>query len=282
MKNAVIGLLVIILVAAAYYYFRIYPEQSQEAPAPPPIMVQKPEPVVVPPPEPIKPPVQDAAIEVLEPEPAPEPLPPLAESDSLVRESLAGLMGEATVIQSLVTEEMVSRFVASVDALTSRQVPDQIRVVLGPGGEFEATANDQPDELIRNAEGDPIPQFIVDPVNHQRYTKQVEMFEAVDSGELLDLYREMSPLLGQAWAELGYPDGGFDSRLVEVIDSLLATPEVQTPIQLVKPEAFYLFVDPELESLPAGQKLMLRMGNENAARVKAKLREIRSLLLAQN
>ena len=108
------------------------------------------------------------------------------------------------------------------------------------------------------------------------------MFEAVDSGELLALYRDMSPLLGQAWAELGHPDGGFDSRLVEVIDSLLATPEVQAPIQLVKPEAFYLFVDPELESLPAGQKLMLRMGNENAARVKAKLREIRGLLLAQN
>ncbi len=283
MKNVVIGLLVIILAAAAWYYFLIYPEQKQGLSVAPPVIVEEAEPVVVPP-EPVEPVVQEDYGPAPQPEPEPEPsepLPPLAESDTLARQSLAGLVGEAGVMQYFVTEDMISRFVASVDALTSRQVPDPIRVVLGPGGEFEVTSNDQPENQIRDAEGDPIPQFLIDPVNHQRYTRQVEMFEALDSGELLALYREMGPLLDQAWAELGYADGDFDHRLLEVIDNLLAAPEVQTPIRLIKPEAFYLFADSELEGLPAGQKLMLRMGAENASRVKAKLREIRSLILAQ-
>ena len=54
---------------------------------------------------------------------------------------------------------------------------------------------------------------------------------------------------------------------------MLATPDVSGPIRLIKPEAFYLFADEDLESLSAGQKVLLRMGPENAARIKAKLAE---------
>jgi hypothetical protein len=41
---------------------------------------------------------------------------------------------------------------------------------------------------------------------------------------------------------------------------------------------FYEFADPELEARSAGQKILMRIGNENAARVKAKLRELRGEL----
>ena len=40
------------------------------------------------------------------------------------------------------------------------------------------------------------------------------------------------------------------------------------------------FADPELETRSAGQKIMLRIGGENAAQVKAKLREVRRELAA--
>ena len=66
--------------------------------------------------------------------------------------------------------------------------------------------------------------------------------------------------------------------MIEVIDSLLSTPEIREPIRLIKPEAFYLFANPDLEALPAGQKALLRMGPMNARRVKEKLREIRTAL----
>ena len=40
----------------------------------------------------------------------------------------------------------------------------------------------------------------------------------------------------------------------------------------------YLFDNPDLEARPMGQKILLRMGKANAARVKAKLSEIRRLI----
>jgi hypothetical protein len=44
---------------------------------------------------------------------------------------------------------------------------------------------------------------------------------------------------------------------------------------------FYEFADPALEAESAGRKLLLRMGPGNAARVKAKLREIRGRIAAK-
>jgi hypothetical protein len=279
MKNWLIGLLLIVLAAAAYYYVTVYEPFAGETPPPPipTVAIEQPESE----PEPVLP---EPVEEIIEVEPEPEivdeamVLPPLAESDELVLESFTSLAGDASVTRFLVSDNVVSRFVASVDALTSRQVPGQILAVKDLEGEFVATANEQPDTVIRNSEGDPIPQYVLNPANYQRYDPQVEMFEALDTQELVSLYRDYAPLSQQAYVELGYPDGDFDARMIEVIDSLLSTPEIREPPRLIKPEAFYLFANPDLEALPAGQKVLLRMGPMNAQRVKAKLREIRAAL----
>ena len=63
-----------------------------------------------------------------------------------------------------------------------------------------------------------------------------------------------------------------------MIDHLLATPDVQGPIELVQPNVMYLYADPKLEALSAGQKTLIRMGPENAGAIKMKLRELRNLL----
>jgi hypothetical protein len=102
----------------------------------------------------------------------------------------------------------------------------------------------------------------------------------MDTARLIEAYRLHQPLFDEAFAELGYGDVAFDDRLMETIDGLLATPEVSDPIRLIKPEAYFLFADPQLESLSAGQKILVRMGSDNASRVKAKLREIRAALTA--
>ncbi len=78
---------------------------------------------------------------------------------------------------------------------------------------------------------------------------------------------------------MGYPSAYFNDRLIEVIDHLLAAPEVKDPVSLVQPAVRYEFADPALQSLSAGQRIMLRMGNANAMKVKAKLREIRRELI---
>ena len=106
----------------------------------------------------------------------------------------------------------------------------------------------------------------------------MRLLETVDAKQLVDPYVRHYPLFQQAYRELGYPDGHFNDRLVEAIDSLLATPDPKGPLSVVQPKIFYEFADRELEQLPAGQKLLLRMGRDNAALVKAKLREIRRLV----
>jgi len=95
---------------------------------------------------------------------------------------------------------------------------------------------------------------------------------------MVAVYRRFYPLFQQAYVELGYPKGYFNDRLVEVVDHLLAAPEIDGSIALVQPRVLYQFADPELEARSAGHKILLRMGPENAAQVKAKLRAIRSEL----
>jgi hypothetical protein len=63
--------------------------------------------------------------------------------------------------------------------------------------------------------------------------------------------------------------------LVFVIDHL-ETPEVSEPVELVRPKVLFEFADSDLEDLSASQKLLIRIGPENAAVIKGKLREIRS------
>ena len=57
-----------------------------------------------------------------------------------------------------------------------------------------------------------------------------------------------------------------------MIDHLLATPDVAGPIKLTQPGVFYQYADPSIEERSAGQKLMIRLGSQNAAVVKEKLR----------
>ena len=122
--------------------------------------------------------------------------------------------------------------------------------------------------------------------NSQRYTPLVRFIESVDTGKAVALYVSAYPLFQQAYEELGYPRRYFNDRLVTVIDHLLATPtasdglgvnltEVKGPIAATRPWVRYEFSDATLESLSSGQKMMLRAGPDNQARLKIKLQEIR-------
>lgn len=284
MNKWVVVVVVLLLGLGAWYYFMamqpVEPEVVVETPplvrttvpeTAPPLVLEAGEPEVAVQPEPGIEAVTQPRVEEI-------PLPMLEDSDAVVLGSLGGLIGMPAVGRYVVSDNVISRIVATIDTLGSRQIPGVVQVVQGPESIFVATANDQPEEIIRNEEGDEIPQFVIDPANFDRYTPYVEMLEGVDVNELVGLYRSHSPLFRQAYQQMGYADGDFDGRLAEIIDELLATPVAGQPVELMKPEAYFLFTDPELEARPAGQKILLRMGNENAARVKVKLLEIRQAL----
>jgi len=93
------------------------------------------------------------------------------------------------------------------------------------------------------------------------------------------VYRHFYPLFQQAYRELGYPKGNFNERLVEVIDDLLDAPEPATPPEVVAPGVMYHYVDADLEALPAGQKILVRIGPANEGVIKSLLRQFRQAVV---
>lgn len=188
-----------------------------------------------------------------------EPLPELNDSDPALRDSLAALFGRA-LEQVLVPENIARNIVVTVDNLPRKKLNMQRAPLKPTPGEFAARGMDQ---------------YTLSPDNFSRYTPLVKLMQSADAKQVADLYRRYYPLFQQAYVDLGYPDGYFNDRLVEVIDHLLETPDVKGPITLTRPGVFYEFADPALEARSAGQKILLRIGSDNAAAVKQKLQELR-------
>jgi hypothetical protein len=117
------------------------------------------------------------------------------------------------------------------------------------------------------------------PENYARFDFLVNMATSPAPETVAGAYQYMYPLFQEAYVGLGYPDGYFNDRLVEVIDHLLSTPAPAEPILLVQPRVYYEYADPKLEALSGGQKLLLRMGSTNAAKVRQMLQALRVLIV---
>ena len=207
----------------------------------------------------------------LTPEAAAAPLPALPDSDAPVAVELQRVFGAPAVATWLVPDQVLRRFVATVDNLP-RNVPlEKRRPLQAPAEAFivDRTTVDGSDGTQR---------ITLSSRNSARYDAAVAVLEKVDPQALATLYRLYYPLLQQAYEDLGYPERHFNDRMVAVIDELLRTPDITQPIALVQPKVLYQFEDPKLEQLSSGQKLMLRMGPAHAATVKARLRELRALI----
>ena len=248
------AIVVLGLLGAVYYY------KFHGAVPPAPVKTE------APPPTPAPQAATEPAIHNPVPVPADaKPLPALNDSDREVRNSLTGLFGAKSVGQFLVPENVVRHVVVTIDNLPRKKVAVELRPVKPTPGTVRAAV-----------QGD---ITTLGTANFERYAPFVAAVRNTDAGTLANAYFRLYPLFQQAYEDLGYPGQYFNDRLVEVIDDLLRTPEVQGPIQLVQPKVFYEYADPQLEALSSGQKLLLRMGPANEAVVKNKLRELRKAIV---
>lgn len=116
--------------------------------------------------------------------------------------------------------------------------------------------------------------------NTQRYETPVKILRSTEPAEVARIYSRSYPLFQQAYESLGLEEAEFNDRLIEIIDHLLEAPEVEPGFEVKQPKVLYEFADPKLEAESWGRKLLMRMGPDHSAVVKAWLRELRSELVS--
>jgi Protein of unknown function (DUF3014) len=200
------------------------------------------------------------------------PLPSLQDSDAPLTTDLGTLLGADKVAQYLMPDAVVRRFVATIDNLPRRKIAERLRPLKPVSGSFAVQRSTADNEEV----------ITLAPENYARYDALVKLLTSADSAQVAATYRRYYPLLQKQYEELGFPDQYFNDRLVAVIDHLLQAPEVSEPIKLTQPNVFFEFADPGLEARSSGQKMLIRMGPQNAAAVKAKLKELRAAIASRS
>jgi hypothetical protein len=214
------------------------------------------------------------------PTPVPEPTPTLEErlssrlsgttlatSDMVVRELVAEVSSHPKLAAWLVNEDLVRRFVASVNNIASGVSPQAHLGFLRPKVGFEV-------DQTRNG------VLVIETDSYGRYDLVAQVFASLDTVGTVALYRELKPLIDEAYAEIGPANAKFDDRLDRAFDLLLAVPVLEKPAQVEQLIVTYAWADDELEALSGAQRHFLRMGPDNVSLIQGKLGEFRAALAA--
>ncbi len=186
-------------------------------------------------------------------------LPALTESDDWLRDVVGQLSEHPSLVTWLLNEDLVHRLVASVDNIAEGVSPRSHVRFLEPSGDFEVAES-----------GDGLE---IDPASYKRYDTLVAVITSLHVDGTAQVYRNVKPLLDEAYRDLGYPDGDFDEVAGRALAVLLETP-VLSDVEVERFASSYKYVDPRLESLSEAQKQFLRVGPENLRAVQAHLRRI--------
>ncbi|KJV27768.1 DUF3014 domain-containing protein [Luteibacter yeojuensis] len=192
-------------------------------------------------------------------------LPALGASDDAIMAGLLALTSDGALKTLLRPEAIVSRMVATIDALPKQVIGMNILPMRTPTGRFQVESDDG--------------MFVESKKNLERYDTYMYVADHVEPKAAAAWYKRNYPLFQQAYRDLG-TGGYFNDRLIEVIDHLLAAPEPKGPLQLLPEKVGYVYANPQFEQLSVGQKFMIRVGAANEAKLKAKLRALREAIVA--
>jgi hypothetical protein len=253
------------LAAGWWFWWRPAP------PAPPPIVAA---PAVEPAPA-APAPVPALAAEPRHPIAEPEPT---ANADRATRPvdmagGVAALVGQRALQALLQTDDFVPRIVATVDNLARPAAPARLWPVVPAEGRFL---------VAQEADGG----ALIGADNAARYERYVALAERLDPAAVARLYRSAYPQFRAAYASLGFAGARFNDRVVEVIDLLLATPDVAPPVavrlpviggpvQPQRPWLLYEYADPGLQERAIGQRVLMRLSPGQQQRARAWLAAFR-------
>ena len=186
-------------------------------------------------------------------------LPPLDQSDTLVRQLVRTLSSHPRIAAWLTTDGLIRNFVVVVQNIAAGNSPAGQLRVLKPQGEFS---------VIGEGAG-----TVIDPRSYARYNDIAAAAASVDPDGAAKLYSTLKPRIEEAYRDLGL-GGSFDRTLEIAIVRLLEVPAAEGELSLVPKGALYAYNDGRLERLTAAQKQLLRMGPRNTRTIQAALRNI--------
>jgi len=196
--------------------------------------------------------------------PLPQILPSIQESDQSVQEVLQSLLSGKTIYQLLYPKNFIQKFVATIDSLPEKRLARALLPIKAPGGKFLIAGTPQAPQISRR--------------NYNRYSPYLTLIESINQNLAIKFYTYFYPLFQTAYEQLGYKNAYFNDRLVYVIDHLLKTPNPNDPLQLAQPAILYTYANPVWENLSAGQKILLRIGQNQRTRVLKILASYRNYL----
>jgi hypothetical protein len=188
--------------------------------------------------------------------PPPLDLPELDASDAFVRRMVATLSSHPDFARFLVPDRLVNRFVRTVADLAGGFYPAEHVPHLRPDAPF----------AVREEGG----RTVIDPASYRRYDPLASTFASLDPAGTVRLFRQMRPLIDEAWNDLGAP-GDFDEALRLALGNLRAVQVPAGSVEVVRNEAVWSFADPELEARRGAAKALIRTGPDNARRIQAQL-----------
>ena len=187
-------------------------------------------------------------------------VPPLEQSDLLVRELVRALSSHPVIASWLTTDQLIRNYTVSVLNVAEGDTPARHLRIIAPAGTFQ----------VRRERG----VIYIDERTYARFDEHAAAVAALDPKGAAQLYRRLKPRIDEAYRELAGPNADFDRTLRRAIVNLLETPIVEGPVAVRPSAAGYDYVDPSLQSLSRAQQQLVRMGPQNARRIQQTLRAI--------
>jgi len=187
-------------------------------------------------------------------------VPPLDQSDPVVRELVRQLTSHPRIAAWLATDGLIRTFTVAIENVAGGSTPAaRFRVWRPPSG-FEAVPRGRDLQIA--------------PRSFERYDDLADAAASIDAAGAARLYATLKPRIEEAHRDLGYPDTPVDRTLERAIVSLLRTPVPTGAERLETKGIGYGYVDPALEGLTPAQKQLLRMGPRNVRMIQSALRQI--------
>jgi hypothetical protein len=187
-------------------------------------------------------------------------LPPLDESDSLVRDLVRALSAHPIIAAWLTTDQLLRNFVVVVQNVADGDTPSGHLNTIAPKGPFQTRQQGT--------------ATYIDSRSYARFDPHASAVSGLDARGTARLYATLKPRIDDAYREIAGKDADFDRALQRAIVELLKTPTIEGDAAVVPSNVGYAYADPKLESLSHAQRQLLRMGPRHVRVVQEKLRAI--------